>query len=148
MTCNNIKYVLSSGESLRSYCKTNNVKYDTVIKRMKKKCMTIEQALSIDKMCKSYLLCSDGTPLIKKVTDINKYRACLWRIAVYGVSVDDSLKPVDKSKARSKHFFNGRTLKEICGKDNSLYRRTLYRLRKGYSIQHSLYGNKWDLIYG
>lgn len=95
-----LKY-LYKGTTLRKYCKEHNLNYDTVVKRIKNKKMSIEQAMTTPKMNKSYLLCSDGVPLIKKCNTISEYRACLWRIKNYNKTVDESLTPINKGRARA-----------------------------------------------
>lgn len=141
-----IKYIYK-GTTLRKYCKEHNLNYDTVVKRIKNKKMSIEQAVTTPKMNKSYLLCSDGVPLINKCNTISEYRACLWRIKNYNKTVDESLTPINKGRARAILFYNGKTFREWC-ETYQQYRRAIQRYRSGHSKKVSLFGNKWDLIYG
>lgn len=142
-----IKYKYK-GQTLRSYCKKNNINYDRVVKRIKIKKMTVSQAVKEPKINYGYLICSDGIPLKNKCKTMSQYRGCLWRIAHYGKNTDNCFEPIDRCKARTIHFFNGKSFKEICGEDELKYKRACYRLRKGYSKQVALFGTKWDLIYG
>ena len=142
-----IKYFFKE-KTLRQYCADNGINYSTVVKRIQKKMMSVEQAVSIDKLCQSYLICSDGVPLIKKCKTKSEYRACLWRIKNYSRTVDESLKGIDKGRARSVHFYNGKSFREICKGDELRYRRAIQRFRSGHTKKMSLFGNKWDLIYG
>lgn len=138
-----IKYFYK-GQSLRMYCKENNLKYDCIVKRIKIKGMSVAQAVETQIIPNLMYTCSNGTPLNKVAKNISEYRACLWRMRNFGVSVDDSFKPI----SRCKHYYKDKSFKEICGNDYNRYRRALNRYRNGYSKQVALFGTKWDLIYG
>lgn len=137
------KYIYK-GMSLRQYCKENNIKYDRVVKRIKIKGMTLKQAVETKITPNLMHICSDGVPLNKKAKSVSEYRACLWRMRNFGVSVDDSFNPI----SRCVHYYRGKSFKEICGDDYNWYKRALRRYRDGYSKKIALFGNKWDLIYG
>lgn len=136
-----------NGISLHAYCIKNGLHYYTILKRIKNKNLTVSEAINPKLSLRHSLFCSDGTPLIKKVKNMSEYNTCRRRMNRYGISVDDSLNPIDRSKAGTIHFYKGKTLKEACDYDEKRYRRALYRLRKGYSKQQAVNLVKGGLIY-
>ena len=138
-----IKYFYN-GQSLSQYCKENNLKYYTIVKRIQKKGMSIQQAVETHIVPGLMHVCSNGIPLNKMAKSISEYRACLWRMRNFGVNEDDSFKPI----SRCRHYYKGKSFKEICGDDHKRYRRALRRYRDGHTKYMALFGTKWDLIYG
>lgn len=136
------------GQSLRQYCLENNINYFRIYGRIKKKCMSVEEAIKLPKISQVIYKDKQGNSLRSLCKTQSEYVIRLRRMRNYGVSVEDSSKKRDLGDACAKHFFNGISFRKICNGDENRYRRALRRLRQGHSKQVALFGTKWDVLYG